>query len=74
MSSVKYIIINGNTIIGMLWENELLGKVFTTTGANIDLNNDLEIYDCDANLIKNIDLRDAILSIFPHDIIDRVEE
>lgn len=62
MSKAKYAIFNYQTHIGILWENEKLGKVFVTTGEKIDPNYDLEIYDCESNQkINNIDLRDFLL-------------
>lgn len=65
MSEAKYIVINGDTILGVLWENESLGKVFVTDG-KIDLNFDLEIRDfTTGENVKNVDLREFILDVIP---------
>lgn len=67
MSKAKYAIRNGDNILGILWENDSLGKILVTSG-NIDPNFGLEIYDCDVHkVIKYVDLRDFLLEVFPQD-------
>lgn len=65
MSDAKYTIKNGDSILGILWENEKLGKVLVTDG-KVDMNFDLEIYDHSKNAyVKYIDLRDFLLEVLP---------
>lgn len=62
MSKLLYGVRNGDNIIGCLWENEKLGKVFVSTGKPIDLNFDLEIRNAETmEDEKFIDLKDFIL-------------
>ena len=63
MSKAKYVIANGDGIIGVLWENEKLGKVLVTDG-KIDANHDLEIYEpMGGKPVKHVDLRDFLLEV-----------
>lgn len=66
MSNFKYAVLNDKIVIGTLWENEKLGKVFVTTEEKIDPNFDLEIYDSESQeQITHIDLRDFLLEVLP---------
>jgi hypothetical protein len=66
MSKILYAVKNGDNIIGTLWENEKLGKVFVTTGEKIDLLHDLQIRSAETYQDEeNIDLRDFILEVMP---------
>lgn len=67
MSKPKFVVANGDNSIGILWEDEKLGKVFTSTGAKIDLAFDLKILSIETGQkVENIDLRDFILRALPH--------
>lgn len=69
MSKVKYAIITQEKQIGLLWENEKLGKVLVLeNGVKISFNQDLEIYNVDDEKLENhVDLRDFLLEIIPKD-------
>lgn len=64
MSEVKFAVKNGDNILGVMWETELLGKVFVTNG-KLDINYNLEIRDFDGNDIENIDLKTLLMEILP---------
>ncbi len=73
MSKPKYIVINGNSIVGVLWENEKQGKVLVTNDVKIDINSDIEIRDVFTDeAVNNVDLRDFLLEIIPHEERDSV--
>ena len=66
MAKLLYGVRNGNNIIGCLWENEKLGKVFVSTGELIDLNHDLEIRNAETMEDERvIDLKEFLLECLP---------
>ncbi len=70
MSKSKYAVINGGNqnIVGILYENEKLGKVLVTNDVKIDMNCDIEIMDVfTGEVVNSIDLRDIILEAIPHE-------
>jgi hypothetical protein len=65
MSKAKYAVRNGDNHVGILWENEKLGKVFVVQ-SEIDINFDLEIMDIDTgNIVDHVDLREFIFDALP---------
>jgi len=65
MSNPKYVIKNGDNHVGILWENESLGKVLTVE-ESIDVNFDLEIYEVETGkLVDHVDLREFIFEALP---------
>ena len=72
MSKAKYAIRNGQDVVGLLWENEKLGKVLVTyPDIKIDMNFDLEIWDIETHeVIDYIDLRDFLLESLPMEFIN----
>lgn len=75
MSKVTYAIRNGNYNIGLLWENEKLGKVLTIyPDAKVDMNCDLEIINAETgHMVNHIDLRDFLLETLPVEFINTKE-
>jgi hypothetical protein len=75
MSKPKYVIRNRESIIGLLWENDKLGNVLVTyPDTQIDLNQDLEIWDVEScKQVNHVDLRDFLLETLPLDFIPKVE-
>ncbi len=68
MSKAKYAVINGKNFVGILWENEKLGKVFVTNEVKIDPNCDIEVRDVfTEEVVNNIDLKDFLLEVIPHE-------
>lgn len=66
MSKPKYAVSNGGNVIGVLWEDDNLGKIFVSTGEKIDLAFDLKIMSIETSKkVDHIDLRDFILKALP---------
>lgn len=65
MSKPRYFITDRNGVLGILWENENLGKVLVLENKNeIDFNQDIEVRDFNG-VVNHIDLRDFLYEIIP---------
>ena len=68
MSKPLYTLCNREGVLGLLWENNNLGKVLVLYNGEIDFNCDWSIRNCDYNKNEddiNIDLREFLYDIFP---------
>lgn len=67
MAEAKYAVKNGDSITGILWENEKLGRLFVLQN-DIDPNFGLEILDLpNGNVVKEVDMIDFLLEILPYE-------
>ena len=68
MSKPLYALCDREKVLGLLWENNNLGKVLVLYNGEMDFNNDWMIRNCDYNQNEddiNIDLREFLYDIFP---------
>jgi len=74
MSKPIYALLDQEKILGILWENNNLGKVLVLYNSEINFNCDWSIRNCDYNKNKddiNIDMREFIYDIFPCNKINK---
>lgn len=73
MSKPRYFITDRNSILGILWENENLGRVLVLENKNeIDFNQDIVVRDV-YGIVNHVDLRDFLFEIIPgsHELINK---
>jgi hypothetical protein len=67
LSKAKLCVINGENVLGILWDHKQLGKVLVTTGEKLNINHDLVIRNIETGKNeKSIDLRDFLLEVLPN--------
>lgn len=64
--TIKYFIINDDSIIAVVHEDEKYGRTMVLNNCKINFNHDIIVHDAEANeKIKDIDLIDFLQSLLP---------
>lgn len=76
MSKPKYALCNLDSCVAIVWETEV--GLVTVVQDKIDINGDITLMDISngkpfGEKIKNVDLRDLLVSILPNDRSDKNE-
>ncbi len=65
MAKFKYVVINGENVLGLMWDVGNNREVFVSYGVKLDINQSLLIRDADGNDIKEIEVLEMLNEILP---------
>ena len=73
MATAKYIMVNGDTIIAIVYEDEKYGRTMVVT-EKLNPNHGLKVYELGVGTISDIDLIDYLHSCLPEVVIKKMED
>ncbi len=65
MAEFKYVVQNGDEILGLMWDVGNNREVFVTTGDKLDINHSLRVRDSNRNDIKEVEVIEMLNEILP---------
>lgn len=65
LAEFKYVVANGNEILGIMWKVNDNREIFVTNGDKLNINHSLAIRDSSGNLINEVEVLELLSEILP---------